>query len=155
FTRPPTVHETKHIFFLFTDHFEPDSDVIRTRRWAERYVSMAARHRDGSGRRPQHTWFYPGEQFQPDVLGVLRDLTRDGFGEVELHFHHGRDTSASLTAKLRHAIERFQEYGFLQTQQGETRFAFIHGNFDLDNSIGPGMCGVSNELKILHDLGCF
>src|SRR5262249_53491327 len=88
-------------------------------------------------------------------LGVLRDLTRDGFGEVELHFHHGRDTSASLTAKLRHAIERFQEYGFLQTQQGETRFAFIHGNFDLDNSIGPGMCGVSNELKILHDLGCF
>ena len=154
-TPAPTVDGTRHIFVLFTDHFEPDSDPIRTRHWAERYVSMAARHRDSTGRRPQHTWFYPGEQIHPGVLSVLRDLTRDGFGEVELHFHHGHDTAASLTVKLRHAIESFQQYGFLQTQKGETRFAFIHGNFDLDNSMGPGMCGVSTELKILRDLGCY
>ena len=154
-TPRPAVQGTKHIFVLFTDHFEPDSNAVRTRHWAERYRSLAARHRDGSGRPPQHTWFYPGEQYQPDVLGVLHDLTRDGLGEVELHLHHGYDTAESLTVKLRTAIEQFQQFGFLKTQTGETRFAFIHGNFDLDNSMGPGMCGVSTELKLLHDLGCF
>lgn len=154
-TRSPAVEGTKHIFVLFTDHFEADSDGARARRWAQRYVSLAQRHRDGGGRPPQHTWFVPGEQIEPDVLSVLHDLTRDGLGEVELHFHHDHDTAASLTVKLRQGIERFQRYGFLKTQKGETRFAFIHGNFDLDNSIGPHMCGVSNELKLLRDLGCY
>jgi hypothetical protein len=154
-TPRPAVQGTTHIFVLFADHFEPNSNAARTRHWAERYRVLAARHRDGSGRPPQHTWFYPGEQYRPDVLGVLRDLTCDGLGEVELHFHHGYDTAESLTVKLRAAIEWFQRFGFLKTQTGETRFAFIHGNFDLDNSMGAEMCGVSTELKVLHDLGCF
>jgi hypothetical protein len=154
-TPSPAVQGTKHIFLLFTDHFEPDSNADRTRHWAARYRTLAARHHDRSGRPPQHTWFYPAEQHWPEVLGVLRDLTRDGLGEVELHLHHGNDTAESLTAKLRTAIEQFQQFGFLKTQTGDTRFAFIHGNFDLDNSMGPEMCGVSTELKVLHDSGCF
>src|SRR5215510_11888416 len=28
FTPSPAIHGTKHIFVLFTDHFEPDSDVV-------------------------------------------------------------------------------------------------------------------------------
>jgi hypothetical protein len=154
-TPAPAVQGTKHIFVLFTDHFEPDTNVDRTRHWAARYRLLAARHHDGSGRPPQHTWFYPGEQYQPEVLGVLRDLTGSGLGEVELHLHHGYDTAESLRVKLRTAIEQFQQFGFLKTETGDTRFAFIHGNFDLDNSMGSEMCGVSTELKVLHDLGCF
>ena len=154
-TPAQSVHATKHIFVLFTDHFEPDTNADRTRHWAARYRSLAARHHDGSGRPVQHTWFYPGEQYQPDVLGVLRDLTRAGLGEVELHLHHGNDTEESLKVKLRTAIQQFQQFGFLKTQTGDTRFAFIHGNFGLDNARGAELCGVSTELRVLHDLGCF
>jgi hypothetical protein len=155
FTPSPTTSGLKHVFVLVTDHFEPDSDPVRTRRWAQRYRALAARHRDSSGRAPQHTWFYPGEQFQPEVLGILRDMTQEGLGEVEMHLHHENDTEATLEAKLATAIAQFQDFGFLKTTDGQTRFAFVHGNFDLDNSIGPGMCGVSTELRLLRRLGCF
>ena len=145
----------KHLFVIFVDHWEPDYDLDRARRWAARYSSLAARHRDGDGRPPQHTWFYPGEQRAPEIMGLLRELTVAGLGEVELHFHHGDDTADTLTPKLRKAIEEFQQFGFLETVSGETRFAFVHGNFGLDNSNGPHACGVDTELTILHDLGSF
>src|SRR5712671_3283537 len=50
-----------HIFFLMTDHFEPDKDVSRVQNWTRRYREMASRHRDSDGRPPQHGWFYQGE----------------------------------------------------------------------------------------------
>lgn len=151
---PPPAGLT-HVFFLFTDHFEPDYDGERTERWAARYTALAARHRDSAGRPPQHTWFYPGEQSDPLILEVLRRLTAEGLGEVELHYHHDYDTAETLRPKLREAIEDFQRYGFLKTIDGETRFAFIHGNFGLDNANGPEMCGVNTELRMLHEIGCF
>jgi hypothetical protein len=152
---PDPVTGPRHIFLLVTDHFEPDSDPTRVRRWVERYTAMASRHRDASGRLPQHTWFYPGEQYNPEVLELLRDLTAARFGEVELHLHHKYDTAETLRRTLREAIAHFQEYGFLKTIDGQTRFAFIHGNFSLDNSRGPGMCGVDTEIQLLRELGCF
>jgi hypothetical protein len=155
FTPAPAASSPKHIFVLFTDHWEPDSDIVRARKWAARYTALASHHRDADGRPPQHTWFYPGEQYAPDVLTLLRELTNAGLGEVELHLHHKNDTEETLREKLRLAIAQFQQYGFLKTVDGETRFAFIHGNFGLDNSIGPGMCGVNTELKLLRELGCF
>lgn len=154
-TPQPAPQGLKHIFVLLTDHFEPDSDPVRTRDWSQRYTAVATRHRDRGGRFPQHTWFYPGEQYQPEVLGILREMSQAGFGEVELHLHHKYDTVESLRAKLSRTIAKFQEFGFLKTASGETRFGFIHGNFGLDNSTGPGMCGVSTELKLLRELGCF
>ena len=155
FTTTPASPAPKHIFVLFTDHWEPDYDLAKARRWADRYTALASRHRDRDGRPPQHTWFYPGEQYAPAILDLLRNLTIAGLGEVELHYHHKNDTEASLRAKLQQAIVEFQQFGFLKTASGDTRFAFVHGNFGLDNSIGPGMCGVSTELKLLRELGCF
>ena len=38
---------------------------------------------------------------------------------------------------------------------GRTRFAFVHGNSGLDNSNGPAVCGVNEELRLLRELGCF
>jgi hypothetical protein len=73
---------------------------------------------------------------------------------VEFHYHHFNDTDDSARAKFQKAIAEFQQYGFLKTARGETRFAFIHGNWALDNSI-PGMCGANHELRILRDLGAF
>jgi hypothetical protein len=144
-----------HIFFLVVDHFEPDHDRAKASAWAERYTALAARHRDSEGRPPQHSWFYPAEQHDPPILRTLGSLMAAGLGEVELHLHHGNDDDKSLTALLRNAIGEFQQYGFAQTIDGATHFAFVHGNFALDNSRGAAMCGVNDEIAILRQQGCF
>jgi hypothetical protein len=144
-----------HIFFLMVDHFEPPlSSVERTQQWADRYRAMALRHRDSTGRPFQHTWFYPGEQFNLRLLGILRQLVTDGLGEVELHYHHEGDTTGTLSVALKNAIAGFQTFGFLKTVDGRTAFAFVHGNEGLDNADGE-RCGVNDELRLLHSLGCF
>ena len=155
-TPAPAVNDRPmHVFFLFTDHFEPDRSAARVIRWAARYRALASRHRDSSGRVPQHTFFYPAEQDEPAVLDALRDMTAAGLGEVELHFHHDYDTVRMLREKLGASIQSLQRYGFLRTTGGQTRFAFIHGNWGLDSSLGPVMCGVNAELRLLRELGCF
>jgi hypothetical protein len=143
-----------HVFFLIADHFEPLFSAERTEEWAKRYREMAARHRDSSGRPPQHTWFYPGDQYDARILGILRQLTGDGLGEVEFHYHHDGDNAATLGVALKYAIARFQKFGFLKTVDGKTAFAFVHGNEGLDNSDGE-LCGVDEELRVLHAFGCF
>jgi hypothetical protein len=145
----------KHIFFVFVDHFEPDYDREKTANWAARYVALANRHHDSDGRRPQHTWFYPGEQDDGPILDTLHDLMTSGYGEVELHLHHGFDDDASLTWLLENSIADFQHHGFLKTVDGQTRFAFVHGNFSLDNGNGDWLCGVNDEIALLRRLGCF
>lgn len=155
-TPAPVGDRPTHVFFLFVDHFEPDLNEERVRRWAERYRALAARHHDHSGRAPQHTFFYPGEQIQnPRVMEELGNLTSSGLAEVELHYHHGGDTAATLRVKIRTAIDYFQQFGFLKTIDGQTRFGFVHGNFGLDNSMGDAMCGVNGELRLLRELGCY
>src|SRR5438105_1997966 len=37
FAAVPAHTTPTHVFFLFVDHFEPDWDVARTERWADRY----------------------------------------------------------------------------------------------------------------------
>jgi hypothetical protein len=144
-----------HVFVLIADHFEPDRDAARVDEWMSRYARLALRHHDGVGRNPQHTWFYPGEQVTDAILSSLRRMTQSGLGEVELHYHHDHDTTESARNKLRSAIDAFQRFGFLKTVTGETKFAFVHGNSGLDNSNGPEMCGVNDEIRLLRELGCF
>ena len=144
-----------YVFVLFVDHFEPDYDAGRVVRWSQRYQAFTSRHHDSVGRAPQHTFFYPGEQGTPEIFAELRRLTQAGLGEVELHYHHDFDTTDTLRPKLQRAIAAMQQYGFLRTTSGETRFAFIHGNWGLDNADGPFLCGVNDELRLLHQLGCF
>jgi hypothetical protein len=155
FSTSPSIAGPIHVFLVFADHFEPAYDAARTRTWAARFAQLAARHHDGDGRPPRHTWFYPGEQPDPAIMRTLLDLTSAGLGEVELHYHHAFDTSETLRPRMLQAIRDFQRYGFLETIDRKTRFAFIHGNFGLDNSNGAEICGVNDELKLLRELGCF
>jgi len=143
------------VFLVFVDHFEPDYDARRVESWLRRYSALAARHRDFAGRPPQHTFFYPGEQRSPEIYCALRGAAHAGLGEVELHYHHDFDTAQTLEPKLVSAINDLQSYGFLKTVDGRTSFAFIHGNWGLDNSNGPLSCGVNHELRLLKQLGCF
>lgn len=144
-----------HVFVLIADHFEPDWNSAWVDEWLSRYARLASRHHDSSGRPPQHTWFYPGEQVTDAIMSSLQRMTLSGLGEVELHYHHGYDTTESARDKYREAIDAFQRFGFLKTLKGETKFAFVHGNSGLDNSNGPEMCGVDDEIRLLRELGCF
>jgi hypothetical protein len=155
FTPEPSPQGTTQVFLVVVDHFEPDYDVARVKTWNSRYRALAARHHDAVGRPLQHTFFYPGEQVEPGIFCAMREMTQAGFGEVELHYHHDFDTEETLAPKLSKTISNLQAYGFLKTVDGRTRFAFIHGNWGLDNSDGPLMCGVNHELRLLQRLGCF
>ncbi len=147
--------EPIHIFFLYTDHFEPGQRADLMERWLKEYPRLADRHRDSDGRRPQHTWFYPAEQPIDRNLIALRKLVSAGYGETELHLHHFQDTPASARRRFEDGVSYFQRFGFLKGVDGRTHFAFIHGNWSLDNSLGAAFCGNSRELRMLKELGCF
>jgi len=149
----PAIQGPTHIFFLFVDHFEPDWSVERTEQWAARYRVLARRHLDSSGRPAQHTWFFPGDQLDPAILEILRKMTAEGLGEVEFHYHHDGDTAKTLAMSWQYVIPEMQKFGFLKTVDGRTAFAFVHGNSSLDDS--DEYCGVREELKLLHEFGCF
>jgi len=155
FTPAPVPSGPVHVLLLFTDHFEPNRQLSVAQEWFNRYKSMASRHRDADGRPPQHTWFYPAEQYEPGIMRLLHDTSRAGFGEIEFHFHHDYDTAETLRPKLVQALSQFAAFGFNRTIDGQTRFAFLHGNFGLDNANGPFYCGVSTELSMLRELGAF
>ncbi|WP_114238532.1 hypothetical protein [Dyella sp. C9] len=155
-----------HVMFCFVDHFEPawgrvDLETQRTRvdRWCHDYRLLAGAHRDADGRPPQHTFFYPEEEYLEEHLDKLASLCADGFGEIEIHLHHDNDTEANFRA----TIQRFNEllharHGALSRDpdSGELRFGFIHGNWCLDNSRADGRwCGLNNELVLLRELGCY
>jgi hypothetical protein len=144
-----------HLMVIFVDHFEPNRKLSIAEDWMRRYTAMASRHRDAAGQPPQHTWFYPAEQFEPAIMRVLLDGVRRGYGEVEFHFHHDYDTAATLRRRLEQGLEQFAQFGFNRTVDGQTRFAFVHGNFGLDDSNGPYFCGVPTEISLLKEMGAF
>lgn len=165
--RPPRVQDRPvHIMFCFVDHYEPkwrgaELPVQRARvdRWCRDYRVMAGRHRDADGRPPQHSFFYPEEEYAEEHLDKLASLCADGFGEIEVHLHHDNDTEANF----RRTIERFcrvlhERHGALPRHPatGQLQFGFIHGNWCLDNCRADGRwCGLDNEITLLRELGCY
>jgi hypothetical protein len=149
--------------FAFCDHHEPlwattDPVVGRARMaaWHQGYPALARNFRDADGRSPRHSFFFPGEDYDPSYLESLADLARGGFGEVELHIHHDGDTVDSMRAKIDDYLEKFARHGHLSRDGGRLRYAFIHGNWCLANARDDGqMCGVDAELPLLFDTGCY
>lgn len=162
----PKTNGPVHVMFSFVDHFEPqwgrptyEVEVERVRQWREGYKALAGRHRDADGVHPQHTFFYPEEEYRPEHLDQVADLCREGFGEIEVHLHHDNDTEAGLREKIERFVKVLHErHGALPVDPatGRVVFGFIHGNWCLDNSRHDGRwCGVNNELEVLADLGCY
>lgn len=155
-----------HVVFCFVDHFEPrwgnadvETECRRVDEWCRRYATLAARHRDADGCPPRHTFFYPEEEYRAEHLDKLVTLCAEGCGEIEVHLHHDRDTAAGLREKLtRFARELCERHGALPREPvtGNPQFAFIHGNWCLDNARPDGRwCGVNNELVVLQEAGCY
>jgi len=147
-----------HIIFLTVNHYEPgrgENGAKINREWLDQYKVLASRHTDSYGRVPQHSWFYAYDHKNDLVMPDLVRAVRDGFGEIEFHWHHSHDNNADFQAKLAEGVAWFNRYGAMIDVHGKKSFAFIHGNWSLDNSKGDNFCGVTRELEILKSQGCY
>src|SRR5205823_183713 len=130
------------------DHFEPNAgnapeDVARSRveKWVRDYPAIFGKFSDSDGRPTRHTFFYPIEAYDSELVASLAGLCRAGYGEVEIHLHHDHDTAENLRRTLLEATNRLRSrHGLLPSDRntGQPAFAFIHGNWALDNSRPDG-----------------
>jgi hypothetical protein len=160
----------RHLIFVVANHFEPawngkgawldgPAQQARVAQWCEQAARIGSTVRDSDGAPFRHTYFYPAEQYLPPLLERLAELQRQGFGEVEIHLHHGAE-QPDTPANLRETLARFRDllaerHGCLSRGDGLPRYAFVHGDLALANSAGGRWCGVDSELKILAETGCY
>ena len=154
----------RHLVFLVANHFEPGlgpESFERLEAWCKLARATGDAVRDHDGTPFRHTNFFPAEQYDRHLLEELSSLQADGYGEVEIHLHHGveRPDSAENT---RRALEEFrdllaEDHRCLsrETPDSSARYAFVHGNWALANSAGGRFCGVDDEMQILADTGCY
>lgn len=154
------------LFLCLVDHFEPqlggaprDLAHERVADWVSNYPTIADEHHDADGYLPQHSFFYPWDEYDAWELDRIVELCASGYGEIEVHLHHCDDTEATLRTKLGNAVEAFRKHGALSdSDDGRPMFAFIHGNWALANSRcegGRNYCGVNDELSLLQAGGCY
>jgi len=163
-----------HLIFALADHFEPSivpeggqkraprpEQERRLEWWVREYPKVVDGWRDHDGRPLVHTYFYPAEQYDEGLLDLLATHCHAGWGEVEIHLHHGiphpdtaENTRQLLTEFRDHLALRHR---CLAVEEGSTvpRYAFVHGNFALANSAGGRDCGVDSEMQILAETGCY
>lgn len=171
-TRNPLTPESPlHLIIAIADHFEPsmthDSRYAdlreqerRLNEWCRNYPRMAEPWLDADGYPLRHTYFYPAEQYNRDLVAMLADHCRQGWGEIEIHLHHGLEWP-DTAENTRHVLLGFRDHlaahGCLSRFDGldGPRYAFVHGNWALANSAGGRSCGVDREMEILAETGCY
>jgi len=170
----PPARGPVHVILALADHFEPAIDpedgqkrVPRSEQerrldsWVREYPKIVDRWRDHDGRPFVHTYFYPAEQYDQGLLEMLADHCHAGWGEVEVHLHHGiphPDSAENTRGVLAEFRDRLAfRHRCLALEEGSTRpgYAFVHGNFALANSANGRFCGVDSEMQILAETGCY
>ena len=162
---------TQDIIFTLCDHFEPvwtGKDIQQYRSFLDGYRRMAGRFQDADGCHPKITLF-ASQDANPDILEMLIPFVREGFGEVEVHVHHGtdddtgRDNTDEMKRIIREVRQKYRRFGYCHyppSASGNFSFGFIHGNWALDNSRVNDKkkrtgCGINRELDLLKVLGCY
>ena len=161
-----------HLIVTVANHFEPawserggflplDEQRRRLDEWCRVARATGAAVRDVDGTPFRHTNFYPAEQYHAPILDTMAGLQAEGFGEVEVHLHHGIE-GPDTESNLRRALVEFrdllaEEHGCLSREEegGQPRYAFVHGNLALANSAGGRFCGVDTEMRVLAETGCY
>lgn len=159
----PRIEGERHLLFCVCDHFEPlhghaPADVARARvgAWRKGLPELVRLFRDSSGRQPRHTFFFPGEEYDPALVEPLAELVQAGLAEVEVHLHHDGDTRASLRERLIDTVSVLDAHGLVPRLAGHPAWSFVHGNWSLANGRRDGRwCGVDDELSLLHEVGCY
>ncbi|HEX4785310.1 MAG TPA: hypothetical protein VH350_13280 [Candidatus Sulfotelmatobacter sp.] len=170
----PSPRGVVHLIFVLADHFEPSivpedgrshaplaEQDRRVKRWCSEYPRAVQSWRDQEGRPFVHTYFFPAEQYDRGLVDRLAAHCHEGWGELEIHLHHGMDWPDTAENTRRQLVE-FRDalvfnHGSLSFLDGsdQPRYAFVHGNFALANSAGGYACGVDTEMEILADTGCY
>ena len=163
---PVNPNQPVDLFVAICDHWEPEcygashaTAMERVNRWVYEYPKAFSRFRDFNGRPPQHTFFYPQDEYRPEYLDAIAELCAEGYGDVDIHLHHHDDTPE----RFRENLEKFRDtlfhrHGLLRRDPltNEIVYGFIHGNWALCNSRPDGqLCGVDQELTILKETGCY
>lgn len=155
-----------HLIFLVANHFEPGlgtTAIRRVERWCELARSTGDAIRDEDGTPFRHTNFFPAEQYERPLLDMLSGLQADGYGEVEIHLHHGVE-QPDTTENTRRQLETFRDVlaedhkclaRSVSPLDSQPKYGFVHGNWALANSAGGRFCGVDSEMQILADTGCY
>jgi hypothetical protein len=163
-----------HLIFVLADHFEPSivpgqgserapqaEQERRLERWCRDYPRLFENFRDAEGRPFIHTYFYPAEQYEQSLIARLAEHCHNGWGEIEIHLHHGvgtPDSAENTRCQLTGFRDRLaHDHGCLCYRDNSTqpRYAFVHGNFALANSNHGIGCGVDSEMQILAETGCY
>jgi len=154
------------LFVAICDHWEPEcygasreQAMERVQRWVYQYPKLFNQFRDFHGRPPQHTFFYPQDEYRPEYLDELTLLCAEGYGDVDIHLHHDNDSAERLRENLESFRDTlFHRHGLLRRDPltNKIAYGFIHGNWALCNSRPDGRwCGVDQELTILKETGCY
>jgi hypothetical protein len=161
--RPPM--RPLKLFLCVADHYEPlwarataQTAMDRVERWRQEYPRATAGIADSAGRPPQHSFFYPAEEYRPELLEPVAEICRLGLGDVEVHLHHDNDTSDNLRQTLATFKRQLHDdHGLLRKDtRGQVTYGFIHGNWALDNARHDGRwCGVNDEITVLLETGCY
>src|SRR5215469_170404 len=119
FRRPATQKSHIHLIMAIADHFEPsmthDGRCVdwreqkrRLNEWCRDYPSVAGSWTDSDGFCLRHTYFYPAEQYDENLITILAEHCHQGWGEIEIHLHHGvrEPDSAENTRKT---LVRFRD----------------------------------------------
>src|SRR5882672_9620048 len=143
-----------HLMVSLADHFEPAIDPENGRNrvprpeqerrlewWTREYPEVVDRWRDHDGRPLTHTYFYPAEQYDEGLLEMLADHCHAGWGEVEIHLHHGwnqpdtaENTRKVLTECRDHLAYRHRCLS-LEAGSQQPRYSFVHGDFTLPTGL--------------------
>jgi hypothetical protein len=163
-----------HLIITLADHFEPSSmtgagsgyaphDVQEKRleTWCNGYPRNFEPFRDHDGHFFNHTYFYPAEQYDRGLVQRLAEFCHSGWGEIEIHLHHGI-TKPANAENTREQLVSFRDtlandFGCLSYAERDNvpKYAFIHGNFTLANCAKGYACGVDSEMQLLADTGCY
>lgn len=164
FARAPDPSKVS-ILFCIADHYEPmwggasmTLQRERVERWRREYPQLVAGLADCRGRAPQHSFFFPIEEYDQQLVEMTSDLCRGGYGSLEFHLHHDGDSAQRLRDRLETAKLQFDaNHGALARDgHGNLTYGFIHGNWALCNGLPSGRwCGVNDELTILRETGCY
>ena len=173
-TRRASRRNVVHLIIALADHFEPaylpespngyaelNEQERRLEEWCRVYPQVFDALRDADGFPFRHTYFSPAEQYHQSLVERLAEHCRDGWGEIEIHLHHGVETPDTVE-NTRRVLSEFRDalvtqHGCLSrwNNEGAPRYAFVHGNWALANSAGGLYCGVDEEMQVLAETGCY
>lgn len=132
----------------------------RLRTWCKQYPETVNAWRDNDGYPLRHTYFYPAEHYDEFLVDCLAEHCHSGWGEVEIHLHHGVNSPDTKENTFRTLVDfrdalAARDCLCRENGTGGPRYGFVHGNWALANSDHGRFCGVDEEMQILADTGCY